>query len=653
MHHIPFVSSARSSSLGARHLCFLCLMAFLSVGCQPKDRSPADLSNKYQQDYEEVVHEPYIPRDDGIPLTPAEFKAFNSRGKIDAKLSQDDAEIVELHFKFFVHEHRRTFERYLERSARFLPHIKKVFTDRGIPEEIAYLSMVESGGNPNAISPVGATGLWQFMPFTGKKFGLTQTTWLDERRDPFKATYAAADYLLKLYNDFSDWHLAIAAYNAGEGKIGRAVSGTGAKDFFELCRLDSSLEEKQRLRDETRQYVPRLLAIAKIMRNLKSLGFSEPSPDDAWKLETLEVPPGTSLSGLARNVGLTWDEFSSMNPAFKRTASPPTMSTVAYITPDKKDSAAQWLASNESRIYAGWREYTVRKNDSLNSISKRNGITVADLRQANNINKLPKAGSVILIPGKGQSVEPVYAALPEQSSAPAASAGKYTVQTGDTLFTLAQSWGTDVNSIRLANRLGTSETRLTLGQRLSVPGNSKHVPIVAQRTESSGPPKSNYIVKSGDTLFAIARTCNVSIQDLCEANGFDRNNITLKVGQSVRIPDKGKGAQASGTAQAAAASGKTPAGAQAGKTPAAQAGKAPATAQSGKAPVTQTGKTPAVAQTPAGKKPAGGNAAIVVAQGDTLFSLSRKYNTTVDALRQANGLGKKGNLKVGQKLMVP
>ena len=140
---------------------------------------------------------------------------------------------------------------------------------------------------------------------------------------------------------------------------------------------------------------------------------------------------------------------------------------------------------------------------------------------------------------------------------------------------------------------------------------------------------------------------------MCEANGFDRNNITLKVGQSVRIPDKGKGAQASGTAQAAAASGKTPASAKAGKTPAAQAGKAPATAQSGKAPATQTGKTPAVAQTPAGKKPAGGNAAIVVAQGDTLFSLSRKYNTTVDALRQANGLGKKGNLKVGQKLMVP
>ncbi|MDR2075809.1 MAG: LysM peptidoglycan-binding domain-containing protein [Desulfovibrio sp.] len=599
-------------------LLFLISLTLLSLAaCQPKGPG-RDLDARYMQDYEEEMTEPYTPRDDGIPLSPAELKAFRSQGRIDAGLAQKEAEIVELHFKYFVHEHRRTFERYLERSARFLPYIRKVFEERGIPGELAYLCMVESGGNPNAVSRVGAAGLWQFMPSTGRKYGLSQNTWLDERRDPFKATAAAADYLLQLYSMFSNWHLAVAAYNAGEGKIGKVLSSTGARDFFELCRLDATLEEKQRLREETRQYVPRLIAVAKIMRNLKALGFPEPRPEDAWNLDTLQVPPGTNLAGLARTMGLTWDEFSGMNPAFRRTASPPATTTLAYVEPEKKEAAVLWLASAEARIYAGWQEYTVRRKDTLAAIGKRYKVSVASLRQANNISSLPRPGAVILIPGKGARVEPVYDALPAARSAASASAGKYVVRQGDTLYSLAQIWGTDVDSIRLANRMGSRDTRLSLGQRLSIPGNSRLVPL-SRRGEAppaketrvvSAPPRSRYLVRSGDTPFAIARANKVSLEDLYAANNL-KPGSAIRVGQSLRIPEKEESKPAAGRDSSP-----------------------------------RSDPRPDAAKTSPG-------VFVTVARGDTLYSLSLKHRTSVEAIREANGLGRSNALRPGQKLKIP
>lgn len=472
-------------------LCMLLLCGIALVsGCTTANRpGTSDISSRYMAESDEMMPIPYTPRDDGLPLTEAELHAFKTVSDLDRQLSEEEARIVELHFKYFVHQRRDTLERFLRRSARFLPHVKKVFTDRGIPEDIAYLFMVESGGNPIARSPAGALGLWQFMPLTGRIYGLKQTNWLDERRDPYKATLAAADYLLKLYNDFSNWHLAVAAYNAGEGKIGRAISGTGASDFFDLCRLDGQLEARARLKDETRDYVPKLIAVAKIMRNLKLLGFSEPDPTLAWDLTPMVVPPGTDLAGLARQLELDWSTFSGMNPAFLRAASPPTKEAVAYVPPDKLPDAVRWAATNEARIYAGWKEYSVRKGDTLASIAKRHKVTVAAIRDANCMQNLPKRGSIILIPGKApeagtvaarQAVQPATPSPAERSRvAPSASrpaSRYYKVQEGDTLYSLALKWGTDVASIRAANRMGASDNTVKIGQRLTVPGNSKAAP---------------------------------------------------------------------------------------------------------------------------------------------------------------------------------
>ncbi len=613
-----------------RPLALILAFLLLAAGCAGRGASD-DLASKYHQDDEELIDENYVPRDDGRPLSDAELKAFRTLGEIDRNLSQEETAIVELHFKYFVHDRRSTMQRFVDRSARYLPYIKKTFASRGIPEEIAYLSMVESGGNPNAVSRAGATGLWQFMPYTGKKYGLTQNRWIDERRDPFKATFAASDYLLKLYGDFSNWHLAIAAYNAGEGKIGKALEGTGANDFFELCRLDCNLEARLQLKDETRNYVPRFIAMAKIMRNLKQLGFTEPAPDTAYDLASIEVPAGTNLSAMAHNLGLTWDEFSGMNPGYRRTSSPPTMTTTAYLPPTMTAQAQSWMAGGDSRMYADWREYTVKRGDTLASIAKRNRTSVAAIKEANGIAKLPGAGNTIVIPGKAAAQD--YAAYDDAgTAATTGSAGKYAVRSGDTLFSLAQDWGTSVDSIRRTNRLDSDN--LSVGRRLIIPADARSPARGLQRAEREPAPAvrasaeipsftGTHTIKSGDTLSEISRRYGVSVNTLCSANGITPKT-KLQAGRKLKVP---------GSASAEAA-------------------PAPEPVQAGKPeqprPVQQASK-PAQAEKPV----ASGSKSVRVSSGDTLYSLARANNTNVAALCKANGITPKTKLQVGRTLRLP
>ena len=579
-------------------------LCFLLIGCAGK--SSQDQLAKYTPDEEELM-EYYTPRDDGKPLTAAELHAFKTIGDLDRDLTVEESNIVELHFKSYVHENRRTVQRIVDRMSRYLPHIQKVFAERGMPADLFAVAMAESGGNPVAYSRAGAAGLWQFMPYTGRKFGLTQNSWIDERRDPFKATGAAADYLLKLYGDFKNWPLAIAAYNAGEGKVGRALKASGGKTFFEVCELGDTMDYKTRFRQETTDYVPRIIAFTKIMRNLDRLGFQKPRPEDAYNLTPVTVPPGTSLSSFARALNLTWDEFTSMNPAYRRTASPPNMETTAYILPEQMSIALTWLSEPDSKQYADWRDYTIRRGDTLSRIASRHGVSQSAIKDANGFTKLPRAGAVILIPGRGKS-DPVMPARVDKSVPGGRSTGKYVVKAGDTLFSLASEWGTTVDSIRLANRMGKSSA-LRIGERLSVPSNSTRVPKQVNTTprdlgkRNVGSESGVYTVRSGDTLSAIARETGVSQQNLCRINDIQTNSV-LRVGQKLTLSGS------SGT----------------------QKGGGKASSQKA--------------------KPTSGKV-VTVKSGDTLFSIARANKTTVDKLRKRNNLGTKSAIKPGQKLYLP
>ncbi|GHV52881.1 lytic transglycosylase [Deltaproteobacteria bacterium] len=533
----------------------------------------------------ETVGEPYQPIDDGKPLSAQELHAFESTGELDTALSMEEKQIVELYFKSFVHNNRKTVERFLKRSELYMPFVVKVFRERGMPEELSCLAFVESGFNPNAVSRAGAGGMWQFMPFTGRKFGLSQDRWLDERRDPYKSTVAAAAYLSKLYEMFNnDWHLAISAYNAGEGKIGRALAGTDSKTFFEIVRKNAMLEGKAQLKEETRQYLPRFLAFTKIMRNLELLGFPLPDRKNALEVEEVTLPAGVDLRRFARDIKMDWEQFSGFNPAYLRAISSPSTTTRAYVPAARKAEALAALQQKDIALYAGWRDYRVRSGDSMGRIAARSGTSTALLRQVNNRpNNILRVGDYLLIPGSAGAARSTMARMNIAPAPPAQIARNkegtpatgyrdtHNIVSGDTLYNLASRWGTSVDDICRLNAIEPSE-RLKIGRTLYIPaeknlaaaGPAEHTPearpalrsrqkepamksllahldkttkAVSPKQGGKTPAKTanSVVIKQGDTFYSLARAHGTSVDAIAKLNGINPK-APLKLGQVLRMP---------------------------------------------------------------------------------------------------------------------
>ena len=516
-----------------------------AVGCTGKRGGAyGDYSDTANLDEEELAPLPFPPADDGQPLTRNELIAMSYNSGIIKRLSDKDEQEVMLHFKYFTRRARDRFERYLLRAERYMPYVEKTFREKGIPTDIAFLAIVESGFNPNAVSTAGATGMWQFMPRTGDHYGLERNWWIDERRDPYKSTQAAADYLLKLYNDFGDWYLALAAYNAGEGKIGRALDGTGAVDFFELCDLNDRLDGKAKLKDETRKYVPKFIAVTRIMHNLKRLGFNELNTSKWEEPEHIVVAGGTDLRGLASASGMSWDEFVEHNPAPQRQATSPTSNVTVHLPKSASLLAHTYLNSSESRSYAGWKQYTIKKGDTISKISKNTGVPSSVILQVNQIsNKSIKAGRTILVPGSMQRNTETVASSRQNVS----QGSNYKVKSGDTLFNIAQRSGISLQTLCNANNIN-EKTSLKVGQKLFIPGSNKpSAPAQVASTKDKKQNKQaakpqqvaqssskNYTVQAGDTMWSIARKHGVDPNNLMKLNKMNKNS-TIKPGDKLKI----------------------------------------------------------------------------------------------------------------------
>jgi len=210
---------------------------------------------------------------------------------------------------------RAVVERWLTRSGRFLPMILEVFKQKGLPEELVFTAMIESGFDPVAVSRAGAKGLWQFMAPTARQYGLRVDRWLDERLDPEKSTVAAANYLKDLYTTFGSWDLVQAAYNAGEMKVIRAIKGTGTRDFW-------TLTNSRLLRDETKNYVPAIHAVTLISQEPEQYGFAV-TPDEPLSYERITVPKGTSLKHVAALSGIPLEELVRLNSELRMKQTPP------------------------------------------------------------------------------------------------------------------------------------------------------------------------------------------------------------------------------------------------------------------------------------------------------------------------------------------
>lgn len=226
-------------------------------------------------------------------------------------------EKVEIYIHYFTNRIRDKFSMWLARSEMYLPMMKKTFREKGLPEDLTYLALIESGFNNKAYSRAKATGQWQFMHGTGKRYGLRIDRWVDERRDPEKATEAAAEYLSDLYGLFNDWHLAAAGYNAGEGKIGRAIKKYDTNDFWQL-----SQSKYKYLRRETKDYVPKLIAAAMIAKEPAKYGFDDIEYHPSLTYEKVSINRMMDLRDIARVANCSLEELQDLNPALKTVFTP-------------------------------------------------------------------------------------------------------------------------------------------------------------------------------------------------------------------------------------------------------------------------------------------------------------------------------------------
>lgn len=501
---------------------FYLLMGFISIimmlnGC----------ASKHTQSSPEIASI-IIPGNDSDSLTPKELAVLHSEGQVDKNIPNSGISDIALQYKYYLRKGRQSMCVVSKRSEQYLAYAKKVFRSRGMPEELANLAIVESGYRPNAVSSAGAAGAWQFMPATGAKYGLTQDEWQDERLDPYRATEAAADYLQTLYSYFGDWPTAIAAYNAGEGKMSRAKAGTGGKDFFEVKDKNHLLDDKTQLREETRQYVPKFLAVTKIMRNLPELGFEAIEPENAESVQRLTVAPGTDLNALSKACALSWQEFALYNPHHKRTISCTDKKTFVYLPTKAQTLAANYLNSANQRSYAGWKLAKVSNNsDSLEKISKRTQVSLALIKAANpGIGRL-RSGQVLVVPPTAKmsaALNNSKAARHDASMAKTKSGKTHKVQKSETLYSISRKYNVDLKDLLQTNNL-TASNSVQIGRVLNIPAaKTTQAPATGKSSGRIGKNKS-YTVQPKDNLWRISRKHNVSVADLQRWNNISNNNL--------------------------------------------------------------------------------------------------------------------------------
>ncbi len=346
---------------------------------------------------------------------------------------------------------RSTIAAGLERAGRYQPMIEQILKQEQVPLDLIYLAQAESAFQPRALSRAKAKGMWQFISSRGKEYGLRQTWWIDERSDPEKSTRAAARHLKDLYQEFGDWYLAMAAYNAGPVRVERALAKTGADNFWTLA-------EKKALPRETINYIPNILALTIIGKNPEKYGF-DVAPAAPLETERVPVDKATDLRVIAEAIDLPLDNLRDLNTHVLRWTTPPDDGEFELVLPKGySEKFNQQIASLPASKRVLFREHVIRKGDTLGVIAKKYGSNVRELTQANNLGKKPvlRVGQSLIIPMSGLTPPPVTKTASKS----------YTVRKGDTLSRIASLFNTTVDKLKTLNNLTTS--RLPVGKRLLV-----------------------------------------------------------------------------------------------------------------------------------------------------------------------------------------
>ncbi len=423
---------------------------------------------------------------------------------------------------------KKTFTRWLERSGRYLPLMRQIFAEEGLPQDLAYLAMVESGFNDRAYSWAHAVGPWQFIESTGRGYGLQGDWWRDERRDFEKATRAAARFLKDLHARFDgDWYLAVAAYNAGGGKISQAISKYNTRDFWELAR-------GKFLQAETKNYLPKLLAVLLIAKEPEKYGFGDLDYHEPLDYEVVEVPTATDLELIAGLCEVSYEEVKQLNPELMRWCTPPGVENYQVRLPaGSRKGFLEKYAGIPANRRANYKHHKIKPGDTLLALAQRYNIRVADIVALNRISN-PRAlrvGTDLILPlHKNFSRLPIEEMKDDYVRTRRRT---YTVRQGDSLWKIAQRFDVSEKELRVWNRLGWSNL-LRPGQKLIV--SAKAVKSSPQTAKKSKTPSAQtvYQVRSGDSLWEIARRFDVTARELRAWNGLGESNV-IRPGQKLYL----------------------------------------------------------------------------------------------------------------------
>ncbi|WP_374078686.1 LysM peptidoglycan-binding domain-containing protein [Bdellovibrio bacteriovorus] len=464
---------------------------------------------------------------------------------VDQELESIPTEVnplVEKWIAYFQGRGRPHMERYLARSTRYEKLMKKVLRDNGLPEDLFYIALIESGFSSHATSHAAAVGYWQFIRGTGKRYGLEISAFVDERRDPVFATQAAAEYFKGLYSVFGSWYLAMASYNVGENRVKREVMNHYTRDFWELAR-------KKRLPKETINYVPKFIAAKMIGKDPAKYGFDDIDYLPPIEFDHISLKQPVNLRSMSEKLNLNYEDFKALNPKFKgEVATVKGQELILRIPPGTNEQAL--IAANESIVdnvqfiadSGDSQPYRIRRGDTLSTVARRYRTTVAYLRDLNDLprRKPLRVGMRIYVPDRTPIKDrtSVNRSIVAKKSTPSSNIQKasmtmsadgryYIVQSGDSLFTIARKYSTSVSELQRLNSIKRGRT-LKVGMKLRVPTpDSSSVREVAKAKV--------HVVKRGENLSVIAAKYNVSMTDIKEKNKI-RNPASLVVGARIVIP---------------------------------------------------------------------------------------------------------------------
>ncbi len=429
------------------------------------------------------------------------------------------------------------FRRYLERMGRYAPVVDAALEERELPPSLRYLPIVESGYNPRAVSPVGAAGMWQFMPPTARFLGLRVTPLVDERRDPWRATEVALDYLADLHGKFGgSWYLALAAYNGGPGRteriLRRHAPGVEPSDslFWAL---------REHFPSETRAFVPKLLAAAEVARRPARYGF-DVTEEAPLEITGVEVPDATSVDVLARAAGMETDALAALNAHLRRGYTEPHRPTTVRLPVERVERFRDAYAEIPPEERVSFVEHRLGRGETLSHLADRYLVPVREIAAANpdvDPRRL-QIGEWIVVPvsPSGRERSGVRTAGARRSGGAGTAASRrsaaarhtvrddgvvHTVRSGESLWTIARRHGVGVEQLRRWNGLGDDE--------LLQPGDELRV---------SGGGVVEYRVRTGDTISEIADRHGVATEELLRVNGLSPRSV-IRPGDRVRIPGSG------------------------------------------------------------------------------------------------------------------